>query len=297
MAGRAAAVMLCPPCRTCFNRSPTVSEFLTIHDPTIRLHHRRRRRGRLRAGEPAVRALRHLGAAAGSRPGHAARPRARGRARYLRHVLLQRRLFLAGPEGALADGGQFAAGQLLAGPADGRRLLGDGHGGLPRHARRLFRMGGARRCRLGLERRAAVLQETGERFRLRRRGARQERPGADPPHAAAGLGAAVEGRVRLCAGAADHVSRRHEHGFPRRLRLGADEQLAGQARLGRDLLSRRRGARAQEPHHHQRRDRDRIRLRRQARAPASRRGSAARSRASAGARSSARSAASIRRRS
>ena len=35
--------------------------------------------------------------------------------------------------------------------------------------------------------------------------------------------------------------RRHERGFSRRLRLGADEQLAGQAGLGRDLLSRRRG--------------------------------------------------------
>ena len=74
--------------------------------------------------------------------------------------------------------------------------------------------------------------------------ARQGRPGADPPHQAGGLGAAVEGRACLRAGAPDPVHRRHEHGLPRRLRRGADEQLAGQARLGGDLLSRRRDARA-----------------------------------------------------
>ena len=91
------------------------------------------------------------------------------------------------------------------------------------------------------------------------------------------------------------VHRRHEHGFPRRLRLGADEQLAGQARLGRDLLSRRGGARAPQPHHHQRRNRDRLRVRRQARHRRQGAGRRRRTRVSAGARSSARSAASIRR--
>ena len=62
------------------------------------------------------------------------------------------------------------------------------------------------------------------------------------------------------AGAPDPVHRRHERGFPRRLRRGAHEQLAGQARLRGDLLSRRRGARARQSHHHQRGDRDRLRL-------------------------------------
>ena len=67
--------------------------------------------------------------------------------------------------------------------------------------------------------------------------------------------------ARLRAGAPDPVHRRHERGFPRRLRRGADEQLAGQARVGGDLLSRRRGARARQSDHHQRRDRDRLRVR------------------------------------
>ena len=71
-------------------------------------------------------------------------------------------------EGALAARRQFAADRLFAGPHHGRRLLGDGHGGASRHARRLRRMGGAWRHRLGLERRAAVLQEARERHRLRR---------------------------------------------------------------------------------------------------------------------------------
>ena len=67
------------------------------------------------------------------------------------------------------------------------------------------------------------------------------------------LGAAVQGGARLRAGAPDPVHRRHERRLPRRLRRGADEQLAGQARLGGDLLSRRRGARARQPDDRQRR--------------------------------------------
>ena len=53
--------------------------------------------------------------------------------------------------------------------------------------------------------------------------------------------------ARLCAGTADPVHRGLERRLPRRLLLGADEQLAGQARVLGDLLSRRRGARAQQP--------------------------------------------------
>ena len=40
------------------------------------------------------------------------------------------------------------------------------------------------------------------------------------------------------AGTPDTVHRRHECGFPRGLRRGADEQLAAKARVGGDLLSR-----------------------------------------------------------
>ena len=221
------------------------------HDPELRHHHRGRRRGGLRARQPAVGGLEPQRAAARSRAGHAARPGAGRRARYLRDVLLQRRVFLARPEGALAAQGQLAAHRLLAGPHHGRRLVRDGHDRLSRLARRLRRVGGAGRGRLGLERRAAVLPQARARPRFRRRAARQGRPGADPPHQAGRLGAAVQGRARLRAGAPDPVHRRHEHGLPRRLRRGADEQLAREARLGGDLLSRPGGARTSEPDDHQ----------------------------------------------
>ena len=233
-----------------------------IHGRQFRHHHRRRRRRRLRAGEPALGALGPFRAAARSRPRHAARPRARRRARYLSGVLLQRRLFLAGAEGALAARQQFAAHRLFAGPHHGRRLLGDGHGGAPRHARRLRRMGGARRHRLGLERRAAVLPQARDRQGLRRRHARHRRPGADLAAAQGAMAADLEGAAEFRRRAADPVRRRHERGFPRRLRGRADQQLAGQAGLGRDLLSHRRRARAKQSHHRQRRDGDRHRVRR-----------------------------------
>jgi Choline dehydrogenase and related flavoproteins len=50
---------------------------------------------------------------------------------------------------------------------------------------------------------------------------------------------------------AKSVHRRHECGFPRRLWRGADEQLAGQARVGGDLLSRCFGASARKSDHRQ----------------------------------------------
>ena len=131
--------------RTCFNRCDRLrpADLGRLMTQTFRHHHRWRRRRRLRAGEPAVGALGPFRAAARSRPGHAARRRARRRARYLSRLLLQRRLFLAGAEGALAARQQFAAHRLFAGPHHGRRLLGDGHGGAARHAGRLRRMGGS----------------------------------------------------------------------------------------------------------------------------------------------------------
>ena len=124
--------------------------------------------------------------------------------------------------------------------------------------------------------------------------ARQGRPGADPPHQAGRLGAAVESRACLCARTPDSVHRRHERGFPRRLRRGADEQLAGQARVGGDLLSRRIGARARQSHHHQRRHRDRLRVRGPPRHRRQGQRSAARRSNSTRARSSCRSAGFIR---
>ncbi len=69
--------------------------------------------------------------------------------------------------------------------------------------------------------------------------ARQSRAGADPPHRGGRLGAAVQGGPCFRARTADPLRRRHECRFSRRLWRGADEQLAAEARLGGDLLSRR----------------------------------------------------------
>ena len=99
-------------------------------------------------------------------------------------------------------------------------------------------MGGVGRRRLGLERRAAVLSQARSGLRFLRRSAWRRRAGSDPAHAGRGLAAAVAGDAWLCAGAANSLHRRHERRLPRRLLLGADEQLAGQAGVRGDLLSR-----------------------------------------------------------
>ena len=69
--------------------------------------------------------------------------------------------------------------------------------------------------------------------------ARHRRAGADLASAQGAVAADLQGAAGLRRRAADSVRRRHERGFPRRLRRRADQQLAGQARLGRDLLSHR----------------------------------------------------------
>ena len=77
--------------------------------------------------------------------------------------------------------------------------------------------------------------------------------------------AAADARHRsLRARTADAAHRRHEHGFPRRPRLAADEQHAAAARVDGDELPRCPRARAQEPHDHDRRDGRCADLRRQA---------------------------------
>ena len=135
---------------------------------------------------------------------------------------------------------QFAADRLFAGAHHGRRLFGDGHGGAPRHARRLRRMGGARRRRLGLERRAAVLPQARDRQRFRRRACTAPtarcrsaafRKDQWPP--------IVEGagRLRRTSGKFPFVADMNAD-FRDGYAVAADQQLAGQARLGGDLLSR-----------------------------------------------------------
>ena len=93
--------------------------------------------------------------------------------------------------------------------------------------------------------------------------ARRRRPGAGLAHC---RGTGGRRSRRCCQGFADErqipfvadMNGDFRDGYA----VGADQQLAGQARVGRDLLSRRRRARAAQSHHHQRRDGDRHRVRR-----------------------------------
>ena len=77
---------------------------------------------------------------------------------------------------------QPAAPPLHPGPRDRRHLVDQRHGRGARTAVGLRRMGGARRSRLELGRRAAVLQAARERPELPRTAARQRRPGAAAAH-------------------------------------------------------------------------------------------------------------------
>ena len=179
-------------------------------------------------------------------------------------LLLQRRLFLAGAEGALAARRQFAAHRLFARPHHGRRLLGDGHGGAARHAGRLRRMGGSSAppagagttcCRSSASSRtisisAASMHGTDGPVPVRRMPQEQWPPIVQ---GAAGLRRA-SGRFPIVA----DMNADFRDGYA----VGADQQLAGQARVGGDLLSHRRRARAEESDHRQRRDGDRHQVRR-----------------------------------
>ena len=180
----------------------------------------------------------------GPRRGAAGRRTGR-RARFLSALLLQRRLFLARSQGALAAQGQFAADRLFPRPA-GRRRLERSWAWSPIAARPTITPNG----RLMAPPAGAGTTCCPTTASSRTIGISTARShGKDGPvpirrTKVGGLGAVVEGGRRFRARTADPVRRRHERGFSRRLRRGADEQLAGQARLGGDLLSRRRRPRA-----------------------------------------------------
>ena len=93
-----------------------------------------------------------------------------------------------------SGGEPAAAAQIRAGARAGRRLLDQRPDGQPRRPDRLRRMGGARRRGLGLERRAALLQEGRARPRFRRAVARQGWPHSGAPHSARALDPACAGR-------------------------------------------------------------------------------------------------------
>ena len=170
--------------------------------PSVRLHHRRRRVGRLGHGQSAVGPQRQQGAAVRGRSGHAARAGAEGNRRQLfRHGLFRSAFPLDRTQGPY-PGRQPqqsareppAAAQVRAGARAGRRLVDQRPDGQPRRADRLRRMGEPRRRRLGLERRAALFQEGRARPRLRRAAARQGRPHPGAPHPARATGRATPRR-------------------------------------------------------------------------------------------------------
>ena len=173
--------------------------------------------------------------------------RARRCARYIRVVLLQQSLHVAGPQGALAHARNVAGNRLRPGPHHGRRLDRHGPDRAARHAGRLRRMGQARRRRLELARGVAVFPQARNRRRFSRRPARRQRPDPDPAHPARAMAAAVARGRAIRARSSDAAHRRHERRFPRRPRLAADEQHAHAPRLDRDELSRCERARAQQP--------------------------------------------------
>ena len=156
----------------------------------LRLHHRRRRVGRLGHGQPAVGQERQPGIAVRGWPGHAARQGAARDPRQLsRHRLFRPALSLDRTEGPYrgrlaqpARGEPPAVAQIRAGAGAGRRLVDQRPARQPRRALRLRRMGGARCGRLGLERGPALFQEGRARHGFRRAVARQGRPHPGAPH-------------------------------------------------------------------------------------------------------------------
>ena len=103
----------------------------------------------------------------------------------------------------------------------------------------------ARRRGLGLERRAALLQEGRARPRLRRALSRQGRPHPRAPHPARALDRPRQGgRPRPSQAKGYQVPARPERRVRRRLLPGHPFQRRGAARVGGDGLSRRRDAQA-----------------------------------------------------
>ena len=141
----------------------------------LRLHHRRRRHGRLRAGRPAQRGSRHPGAAAGSGQ-RRADPR---------HDRAGRVARTAGHRGGLGRchhrAGRRRAAALPPGPGAGRVRRDQRHGPRTRPPGGLRRLGRRRGGRLGIRGPAAVLPAQRAHRRPRPGAARHRRPGPGRP--------------------------------------------------------------------------------------------------------------------
>ena len=231
----------------------TAREECCDHD--ARLHHRRRRLGRVGVGQPALRQERDPGAAAGGGPGHPPRQDPAGGARQLSgHRLLRPALPLDEAQGAHGGGlpqqsrrEPTAAAQVRAGAHPGRRLLHQRPARQPRRAGRLRGMGGAGRARLGLEGRAPLLQEGRARHGLRRASARQGGAHSGAAHLPGALDRACEGLGQGLPRGGLRVPARPERRVEERLLSDHDLQRLRAARLGRHRLPRSRHPPAPEP--------------------------------------------------
>ena len=109
--------------------------------------------------------------------------------------------------------------------------------------------GVARRRRLVLERRAAVLQETRTRPGHRRRVARQGRPHPDPPRARIAVAGPRQGAGAGVPGVGLQIPSRSERVLRGRVLSRHDLQRRRAAGVGGDRLPERRGAETRQPDH------------------------------------------------
>ena len=140
-----------------------------------------------------------------------------------------------------------AAAQLRAGARAGRRFLDQRPARQPRRADRLRRVGGARRHRLELGQRAALLQEGRARHGFRRPVARQRRPHPGPPHLPRSVAGTRQGGGRGVQAGRLRIPPRPERRVRGRLFPDHHLQRLRAPGLRRDRLPRSRHADAREP--------------------------------------------------
>ena len=212
----------------------------------LRLHHRGRRLGRLRDGEPALGALRHnrvllLEAGRDAPPGQEPAdildiyPSSYYNKAYM----------WPGLKVHWRNRHNSAADRLRPGAHHRRRLVRDGHGRAARHPRRLRRVGAARCARLGLGRTCCPISASSKTISI---SAANCTAATDRRRSAAcrtNTGHRCARRTPVRRAAPDAARRRHERRLPRRLLRAADEQhgakRASAAICYLDAAVRRRG--------------------------------------------------------
>ena len=135
-----------------------------------------------------------------------------------------------------------AAAHVRAGARAGRRFVDQRPARQSRRADRLRRVGGARRDRLELGQRAALLQEGRARHGFRRAVARQRRPHPGAPHLSRSVAGHAKAVGEAFKEAGYDLSDRPERRIPRRLFPDHHLQRLRTAGIGGDRLSRSRHA-------------------------------------------------------